>query len=90
MKHFIVEYAFDPPLSEESYGAAFQALKPCLEMRGVTRLRSWLADDRTRAICEYEAVDTQTLRDAYHQANVPFARIWSGRIFEFGAPKAKS
>ncbi len=87
MKHFIVEYAFDPPLGDDAFNAAFMALKPCLEMRGVRRLRSWFADDRTRAMCEYEAVDAQTVRDAYHAAKVPFARVWSGRIFEFGAPK---
>ena len=86
MPYFIVEYEFDPPLSEQALGTAFEALAPCLQVRGVRRLRSWFADDMTRGVCEYEAADTQSLRDAYRQASVGFARVWSGRLFEFGAP----
>jgi hypothetical protein len=90
MPNFVVEYVFDPPVTDQLMGAAFEALKPCLEVRGVRRLRSWLADDHKRAICEYEAADTQSLRDAYLAANVGYARIWAGKLFEFGAPNANA
>lgn len=86
MTHFIVEYVFEPPITDADFNSAFLALKPCLEVRDIRRLRSWLADDRSRAMCEFEAVDAQSVRDAYHSAKVPFARLWSGKIFEFGAP----
>jgi hypothetical protein len=89
MPHFVVEYEFDPPVTEQAMGAAFESLKPCLEVRGVRRLRSWLADDRKRAICEYEAADTQSLRDAYRAASVGYARIWAGKLFEFGPANAQ-
>ena len=86
MRHFVVEYSFETPLSEANLAGAFKALKPCLEVRNIRRLRSWLAEDRLKMMCEYEAADTQSLREAYRSAEVAFARLWSGTIFEFGAP----
>jgi hypothetical protein len=88
MPHLVCEYDFDPPLGDEDYRSAFNALKPCLDVRGIRRLRSWLSEDRKRGICEYEAADMQSLRDAYRAASVPFARIWSGKLFEFGVPSS--
>jgi hypothetical protein len=86
MNHFVVEYTFETSLSEADFKGAFNALKPCLEVRNIRRLRSWLAEDRLHMICEFEASDTQSLREAYRSAEVPFARMWSGTIFEFGTP----
>jgi len=86
MHYFIVEYDFDPPMTDAMLAAGFEALKPCLEVRGVRRLRSWFAEDMTRGFCEYEAADTQSLRDAYHQAGMSFKRVWTGKLFEFGQP----
>lgn len=86
MNYFIVEYDFDPPITAEMLAKGFESLKPCLEVRGVRRLRSWFAEDLTRGFCEYEAADTQSLRDAYRQAEMGFKRIWPARLFEFGPP----
>jgi hypothetical protein len=86
MPYFIVEYEYDPPATDQAMSAAFESLKPCLEVRGVRRLRSWFADDMTRGFCEYEAADTQSLRDAYRQASVGYRRVWSARLIEFGPP----
>jgi hypothetical protein len=86
MPYLIVEYSFDPPLTEENLKAAFEALKPCLEVRGIRRLRSWLAEDRSRMLCEFQAADSQTVREAYQSARVQYARVWPGQLFEFGPP----
>jgi hypothetical protein len=87
MPYLIVEYAFDPPIADENYMAAFGALKPCLEVRGIRRLRSYLATDRTWGICEYEAADAESLREAYRTAKVPFAKLRTVQISEFGPLK---
>ena len=87
MPYLIVEYTFEQPLTDEQYAGAFNALKPCLEVRNIRRLRSWLSEDHKNAICEYEAPDTQSLRDAYRAAQVGYAKVWSGKLFEFSAPK---
>jgi hypothetical protein len=86
MAYVVVEYEFDPPLTEEALAGAFNALKPCLEVRDVKRLRSSFSNDGRRGFCEYEAADAQALRDAYAIAKVPFARIWAGQRHEFGTP----
>ena len=88
MPYLIVEYAFDPPLTDDNLRTAFDALKPCLEVRGIRRLRSWLAEDRRRMICEYQAADAQTVREAYQSAKVAYAKIWPGQLFEFGPASA--
>lgn len=88
MPYLVCEYEYEPPLTDEAMSTAFNALKPCLEIRGIRRLRSWLSEDRRRGICEYEAADAQSLREAYRSASVPFVRMWSGKLFEFGGPNA--
>jgi hypothetical protein len=84
MPYLIVEYDHDPPLTDEQLAIDSAALKPCLEMRGIKRLRSWLSMDRRRALCEYHAADAETVREAFRSANVTFARIWPGTLFEPG------
>ncbi len=71
MPYLIVEYTFDPPLTDDVFRGAYDALKPCLEMRNIRRLRSWVSEDRRRGLCEYQAADAQTVRDAYRMAQVP-------------------
>jgi hypothetical protein len=87
MPYLIVEYRFDPPLTDEKLRDAVGALTPCLEIRNIRRLRSWLAEDRRRMICEYHAADLQSLRDAYHMAKVPYVSIWPGQLFEYAPPE---
>jgi Protein of unknown function (DUF4242) len=86
MRYLIVEYAFDPPVTDALLEMAFSSLKPCLEVRNIRRLRSWVSEDRSRAICEYEAADTQAVRDAYQVAQVPYRNVWAGNLFEFNPP----
>ncbi|WP_322505519.1 nickel-binding protein [Chroococcidiopsis cubana] len=43
-------------------------------------MRSYLSLDRTRVICELNAPDTQSIREAQHQAGVSFDRVWSATI----------
>jgi 2-C-methyl-D-erythritol 4-phosphate cytidylyltransferase len=87
MPYLVVEYIHDPPLTDEALSVVSDALRPCLEVRNIRRLRSWVSEDRRRGICEFEAPDTQSLRDAYHSAKVRFERVWAGKLFEFGTPQ---
>jgi hypothetical protein len=84
MPYLIVEYDHDPPLTDDALLEASLALAPCLEIRGITRLRSWLSQDRRRGVCEFRAADAESLREAYRSAAVGYARIWSGTLFEPG------
>jgi hypothetical protein len=72
----IVEYEFDPPATEEQFDAAAAKLDPCLEGRDVVWLRSFVALDRKRRLCIFDAPDAESVREAYRSAGVRFARVW--------------
>jgi hypothetical protein len=86
MPYLIVEYDYDPPITDEQLMANSIALQPCLQVRNVKRLRSWTAVDRTKGCCEYYAPDTETLREAFRSAQVKFARVWPAMLFEGETP----
>jgi hypothetical protein len=77
MPHIIVEYTFDPPATEEELDRMAEQLDPCLEGRDVRFIQSFVALDRRRRICVFEAPDAETVRVSYRSANVAFERIWS-------------
>ena len=80
MPFMLVEYDYDPPISMEEKGADGQRLMPCLEARNVRHIRSWLSQDRTWGVCEYEAADAESVREAYRAAQVKFLRVRSSDL----------
>jgi hypothetical protein len=86
MPYLLVEYEHDPPISDEQLMSASAALTPCLKVRQIRRLRSWVSNDRTQGVCEYYAPDAESLRDAYHTAKVRFKRVWPAMLFEGEPP----
>ena len=84
MPYLIVEYDFDPPVTDDQLVAASSALEGCLGVRGIKRLRSWVSNDRKRGVCEYHAANAEVVREAYRVANVKFARVWTGTLFAPG------
>lgn len=81
MPYLIVEYVYDPPLTDEQLNVWSAALNPCLDVRGVRRLRTYLSSDRRRGFCEFVAADAESVREAFHTAKVPYARLWSADLF---------
>jgi hypothetical protein len=77
MPHVIVEYAFDPPVTEEECDRMAEQLEPCIEARDVRWVQSFLALDRRSRICVFEAPDAETVRAAYRSAKVGFVRAWA-------------
>jgi hypothetical protein len=75
MPYLLVEYQYDPPVTLEAKAADAQRLGPCLEARNIRHLRSWLSQDRTWGVCEYEAADAEAVREAYRSAAVKFLRV---------------
>jgi hypothetical protein len=77
MPHVIVEYAFDPPATEEEFDRMAERLEPCLEGKDLRFVQSFVSLDRRRRICVFEAADAETIRGSYRSANVPFERVWA-------------
>jgi hypothetical protein len=84
MPQVIIEYAFDPPITEEEFDKMATELGPCLEGHGVKWVQSFLALDRRRRICIYDAPDADSVRSAYRQAKVGFERAWAAEAITGG------
>lgn len=77
MTHVVVEYLYDPPLSEDDFARNGQRLGPCLEVHGVRWVATYLSNDRRRRTCLFEAPDAEAVRAAFHSAGVEFERAWA-------------
>jgi hypothetical protein len=80
MTHIVVEQSFDSPLTPEAFGQLAARVEPCLEQYGVTWVRSFMAADRRRMICHFEAADAEAVRAAYRSANARFDRAWTAEV----------
>ena len=89
MVRLIVEHAYDPPLTDEEHHRAARRLDPCLEAHGARWLASYLAHDRRRMICEFEAPDAEAVRASLRSAEVAFERVWSSEVYRLGEPDVK-
>ena len=85
MPYLLVEYEHDPPITNEELGDGWQRLVPCLEARGIKHLRTWKSSDRRWGVCEYEAADAESVREAYRSARVKFLTVRSADLIA-GAP----
>jgi len=82
MPGVVVEQVFDPPLTDEEHGRIGKRIDTCAEMRGARWMRSYLSADRKRLVCEFDAPDAQSVRDAYRAAGVAFDRVWGAEVYK--------
>ena len=69
----LVEYERPAPAELEEWT---RRINRCLSLRGARWMRSYLTADGRRAICEFEAADAESVREAYRAAGQPFDRAW--------------
>ena len=81
MARILVEQTFNPPMDEETYNKLAAKLDPCLEVRDSLWRRSYVSGDRGRVICEFEAPDADSVREAMRSAGVPFDRVFAAEVF---------
>jgi hypothetical protein len=77
MPLIMIEYTFDPPITDDVMDQAAARLAPCLDERHAKWVTSYLAVDRRRRICVFEAKDAEAVRQAYRSASIPFERAWT-------------
>lgn len=76
MQKYVVEHEYKTPLTDEAHNEEARRADPCLKEYGVVWKCSYLAVDRMRMICEFEADTAERIRDALRSAEVPFVRVW--------------
>jgi len=89
MIHLIVETTFETPLTDEEHNRMARRLDPCLEAHGARWLASYLAHDRSRMVCEFEAPDAEAVRASYRSADAAFVRVWSTEVYRLNEPDVK-
>jgi hypothetical protein len=77
MPLIIVETTFDPPISDEEFDRQAETVAPCLDERHATWVTSYMALDRRRRVCVFEARDAEAVRQAYRMSGVKFERVWA-------------
>jgi hypothetical protein len=81
MARVMVEHVFDEPLTDERYQEGATKLDPCLELRHGAWRRSSLSQDRLRMVCEFEAPDAESVRQALRSAGIPYEKVWTALVF---------
>lgn len=81
MASIIVEYSFDQPMSDEQLSEMAKRFDVCLDLRNGAWVRSSLSGDRKRMVCEFEAPDAESVRDALRSARISFDRVWPAQVF---------
>jgi hypothetical protein len=81
MAKYIVEHEYREPLTDEKHLEEARRADPCLAQYGVKWKATYLATDRLRAICEFEAESSEQIMSALRSADVPFARVWQATWF---------
>jgi hypothetical protein len=81
MARVIVEQVFSEPCTDERCAALARAVDACIEMRNGIWRRSSLSKDRLRMICEFEAPDAQSVREAFRSSGVAFERVWAADVY---------
>jgi Protein of unknown function (DUF4242) len=81
MARIVVEQEFDAPMSEADYARFAERVDPCLDARSAVWRRSYLAVDRRRLTCEFDAPDAEAVREAFRHAGVAFVRAWASEVY---------
>jgi hypothetical protein len=82
MARIIVEQGFEHPVADEALSDFTKRLAPCLDIREGTWTRTYVSNDRRRMVCEFEAPDADSVREALRSARIPFDRVWSAQMFD--------
>ena len=77
-KVVLVEYDLPPEAEVEPMA---RRIDRCLKLRGARWMRSYMTQDTRRAICEFEAPDAESVREAFRSAGQSFDRAWVANLF---------
>lgn len=90
MAILVLEQTFETPVSDEELNAAARRMDLCLEAHGARWIRTYLAKDRRRMICEFEAVDAERVRESARSAGIAFESCWSADVYTVEAPRPRN
>lgn len=72
----VVERSYAVPIPFEQVLPSKEILRLCFELRGVSHVATYVAQDQMRIICIVEAPDAETVRVANRHAGIVFDVAW--------------
>lgn len=78
MQVILVEHDRPAPVDREEVN---RRIDRCLSLRNAKWMRSYYTSDGRRSICQFEAADAETVREAFRAAGHPFERAWVAQMF---------
>jgi hypothetical protein len=78
MQVILVEYDRPAPADQEELR---RRVERCLALRNARWMRSYHIADGRRSICQFEAPDAETVREAFRAAGHPFDRAWVAQMW---------
>ena len=76
----IVERQFEQAADLDALQAIEDAATGCLDMHRVTFIKTYFSIDKKRMICQYNAPDAESVRQAQRAAQMPFTHVWACQI----------
>ena len=74
----LVEHENPAPADREEITRRINA---CLALRSARWMRSFHTTDGKRSICQFEAPDAESVREAFRAAGHPFDRAWVAEMW---------
>ena len=74
----LVEYDLPPEAEVEPMA---RRIDRCLALRGARWMRSYLTLDGRKTLCEFEAPDAESVREAFRMAGQPYDRAWVAQMY---------
>src|ERR1700730_178560 len=81
MARVMADQVFKEPLTDEQSAALAKRLDDCLEVRDGMWRRSSVSIDKLRMVCEFEAPDAESVRQAYRMSETPYERVWTADVY---------
>ena len=81
MKRVVVERTLTQPITPAGLETARSVALECFAFYRVRHVRSLISLDGLRVICEYEAVDAESVRLATRKIPLPVDRVWSAEEY---------
>ena len=82
MERVMVERVFTTPVDLAAVQESAARSDACFSSRRVVFVRTLVARDGLRMICEYEAPDAESVRVANQLAGMAFERVWTADVVE--------
>ena len=82
MVRVVVERTFEAPIDPDDFETPSERTQWCLDLHGANLQRSYIAGDRRRMVCIFDAPDAESVRDANRRAEALFDSAWTAKQYD--------